>query len=104
MFESPLKRHQLVLNYWQLQSRHGGRLKQHLAGLRNPAGPLGGTIDPCTVAGDPGVGVHLPVEFGDEQKREARSQSLQAGGSFPDSAEAEETVPRGLSSDFDFLQ
>ena len=82
---------------------HGGGPEEAAAGLGEPARPAVGTATASAVGGDAGVGVHLAVEFGDEQEGEARAKVGGAAGALPDAGEAIEAVPDGLGSQADFV-
>ena len=51
-----------------LQFRHGRGGKQPPAWLCDPSGQSRRPIDTGTVGGNTGVGVHLPVELGEQDK------------------------------------
>src|SRR5690348_7431434 len=52
------------------QLRHGAGGEEFATGFGQQAGPGGGAADPRAVGGDAGVGVHLPVQFGDKDERQ----------------------------------
>src|SRR5687767_15817142 len=78
---------------WNLEIGHGWGLEQPTAGLGDPARPHGRAIDPRTVGGDPRIGIHLPVELGDQHEREPPAQRHDSPRTNPDRGQRIEAVP-----------
>ena len=53
---------------------HRRSSKQPLTGLSKPTGPTSGTRDASAVRGDSRICVHLPVDFGNQDKGEAGAE------------------------------
>src|SRR5688500_3652847 len=69
---------------WNRKIGHRWGLEQPAAGLGDPASPHGRAIDPGAGGGDPRVGVHLPVELGDQHEREPAAHRYEHPGAVPD--------------------
>src|ERR1700687_2590786 len=85
------------------QLGHGWGLEEAQAGFYQPAGPAVGAVGAGAIGGDAGVGVHLAVEFGDEDEGEAATQGFYAVGALPNGGQRIETVPNVLAAPANLL-
>jgi hypothetical protein len=72
--------------------------KQTLTRPGNPPRPHGGAIDAGAIGRNAGICVHLSIQFGDQQKRHACFQRLDATRAYAYGTPRIKAIPSGLGS------